>query len=346
MLRTFSSRFDILRNGVKYSEIYPIVSAPNIYANKDAEIKVSLTGRFKHNPNVDFLTDEIRPIIIIDGAEHPYGVFCVGSVNAVNDEYGASDNIEAYDRCYILKTAKTESILHLAAGTNYIQAIGSLLTAAGIVLAISTPTTYTLATDREDWDIGTDYLTIINALLAEINYNDIWFNADGYAIIQPHTEPDVNSIDHYFDTSNSSIVTPLSRDVSVETDIFDKPNVFIAVCSNADLAAPLVATAENNNPISALSITRRGRRIAEVTKVDNIASQTALQDYADKLRFESMLSSETITVKTPIVPGHGVGDIVALNHPSIQGICEETTWRMNIGPGQYMTHELKKVIFT
>ena len=346
MLRTFLSRFDILRNGVKYTEIHPIVSAPNLYANKDAEIKMSLSGRFKHNSNVDYLTDEIRPVVIIDGAEHPYGVFCAGSVNAVNDEYGASDTIEAYDRCYILKSTKTESILHLAASTNYITAIGSLLTAAGIVLALSTPTSYTLATDREDWEIGTDYLTIINALLAEINYNAIWFNADGYAIMEPYTEPDVNSIDHHFDTSNSSIVTPLARDVSVETDIFDKPNVFIAVCSNADLAAPLVATAENNNPISALSIIRRGRRIAEVTKVDNIASQAALQDYADKLRFESMLSSETITVKTPIEPGHGIGDIVALNHPEIQGICEETTWRMNIGPGQYMTHELKKVIFT
>jgi hypothetical protein len=346
MLRTFSSRFDILRNGVKYSEIYPIVSAPNIYANKSAEIKMSLSGRFKHNSLVDYLTDEIRPIVIIDGAEHPCGVFCAGSVNAVNDEYGASDNIEAYDRCYILKSTKTESILHLAAGTNYITAIGSLLTAAGIVLAISTPTSYTLTTDREDWDIGTDYLTIINALLSEINYNDIWFNADGYAIMEPYTKPDVNSIDHHFDTSNSSIVTPLARDVSVETDIFDKPNVLIAVCSNADLSAPLVATAENNNPISALSIIRRGRRIAEIKKVDNIASQAALQDYANRVCFESMLSSEVVTVKTPIEPGHGIGDIVALNHPQIQGICEETAWRMNIKAGEYMTHELKKVIFT
>lgn len=345
MLRTFSSRFDILRNGVKYTEIHPI-STPNLYANKGAEIKMSLTGRFKHNPNINYLADEIRPVVIIDGVEHPYGVFCAGSVNAVNDEYGESDNIEAYDRCYILKSTKTESILHLAAGTNYITAINGLLSTAGIVLVLSTPTTYTLTTDREDWEIGTDYLTIVNALLAEINYNGIWFNADGYAIIEPHTEPDVNSIDHHFDTSNSEITTPMSRDISVETDTFGKPNVFVVVCSNADLAAPLVATAVNSNPISALSTVRRQRRIAQITKVDNIADTTALQAYADRLCFESMLSSEVITVKTPIEPGHGIGDIVALNHSSIQGICEETTWRMNIKAGEYMTHELKKVIFT
>ena len=41
MLRTFSSRFDILRNGVKYTEIHPI-STPNLYANKGAKIKMSL----------------------------------------------------------------------------------------------------------------------------------------------------------------------------------------------------------------------------------------------------------------------------------------------------------------
>jgi hypothetical protein len=46
------------------------------------------------------------------------------------------------------------------------------------------------------------------------------------------------------------------------------------------------------------------------------------------------------------MPGHGIGDTVALNHPEAQGICEETAWYITLGAGEYMTHELRKVIYT
>lgn len=342
MIRTYSHRVDVLRNGAVVTQL-KAVGAPSIYCDSTADIKCSLSGTFAYNPIVDYLNDELKVWQIINGVEHPAGVFCIGTYN---DDYDADGHhtvkIEAYDRSFLLQQTRTEGIYHIDAGVNYGTAIEQLLTAAGISLYIITPTSCTLATAREDWDVGTDYLTIANTLLAEINYNPIWFNADGYAILEPYAAPDATKIDHTYDgTTELSVLLP---DCSAETDIFDKPNVFIVVCSNPDLSAPLMATAENTNPVSTLSTFKRGRRIAKVFPVDNIASQDELDAYAQRLCFDSMLSSEVVDVKTALMPGHGVLDTIAIKHPKIQGIFQELAWSLTLGPGQAMTHKLRRVI--
>lgn len=211
------------------------------------------------------------------------------------------------------------------------------------MLKVSTPTEYTLATTREDWDVGTSYLDIVNQLLGEINYRDIWFNADGIAVLEPKREVSADRIDHVYDASK--LHTVLQRDYTVETDLFDKPNVFVVVCSNPDLAAPMTAVAVNDSPNSAFSVTRRGMRVTKLVRVDNIAGQDALQTYADTLCRESMLTSEVITIQTAAMPGHGIGDTVALVHPTVQGLCEETAWYLELSPGSIMTHKLKRVVY-
>lgn len=342
MDRQLDTRIDVYRNGVRFSELHA-VGSPNITMNKTANIKTALKATFEPNDTINWLTDELRPILIIDGVEYPYGAFLPATVKRQSSEYGLLYDVEAYDRCWLVQTVRTETILHLASGTNYITAIKSLLTTAGIALVLETPTSSVLASAREDWDVGTDYLTIVNALLAEINYNSLWFDANGYAVLDPASIPDADHIDHVFDASNvKSMMLP---ELSAEADIFNAPNVFLAVCSNADYTTPLVATAENNNPNSELSIIKRGRRIAQVYKVDNIADQTALNAYAQLLCFEGMKTGEKITVSTAILPNFGVGDVVAVNHPDAFGICIETGWRIQFESGGTMTHTLEKVVF-
>lgn len=342
MIRTFAARVDVLRNGAKLTEL-AFADAPTIYADNSAKIKTSIKGEFQFNPLVDYFKDELIPIIILDGVENKYGVYRVGTVSTRYTASGAAYNsVEAYDRGFLLTQSKTETILHISAGTNYVAAIEQLLTAVGITQKMSTPTTATLVTDREDWAVGTEYLDIINQLLGEINYSDIWFNSEGYAIIEPYTAPNAENIDHTYDGN-----TPLSviqSECSSETDIFNKPNVFIAVVSNVDLAAPMTATSENDNPLSRISITKRGMRIPQVYKVDNIASQNELQNYINNIRNQSMYSTETVTVKTAVMPGHGMGDVIALTHPSIQGLFEESAWYITMAAGQTMTHKMKRVI--
>lgn len=342
MIRRFGARVDVLRNGVKLTELQ-FSDAPSISADSRGKIKTSMAGGFKYNPLVNYFKDELRPVIVIDGIESSVGIYRIGTVASRFNSNGVRyDEIDAYDRGFALTQRKTEGIKHIAAGTGYIAAIEQLLTDAGITQKIIFPSTATLQTDREDWAVGTEYIVIVNQLLEEINYKNIWFNSEGYAIVEPKMEPSAERINHYYDaTTELSVTYP---DCSTETDIFSKPNVFVAICSNADLPSPLTATAINDNPNSALSITSRGIRIPQIYKVDNIAGQAELQAYINGIRNQSMYSTESVTIKTAIMPGHGIGDTIAINHPAIQGIFEETSWRFTLAAGEAMTHKVKRVM--
>ena len=195
---------------------------------------------------------------------------------------------------------------------------------------------------REDWDVGTSYLKIVNELLKEINYNPLWFDASGAAILEPASVPTAANIEHTLDASNvrSLLLPSLTR----ETDVYSSPNVWVCVCSNADKSGPMTATAENTNPQSPLSIPRRGRRIVRVVRVNNIASQAELQAYADRLRNESMIGGETVVVKTALLPGYGVLDVVGLHFGELNAVCLEQSFEMQLQPGGVMTHTLKKVV--
>ena len=342
MVRKYSVRVEVIRNGATLTNLHP-VGDPVIDCDSESEIKTSMAGSFLDDPEVNWLTDELKPYQIINGVEHPVGVFPIGTAAPSYDKNGVKTvNVEAYDRCLILKQTKTESVLHLSAGTNYVQAVEQLLVEAGIALYLAAPTLEVLSTDREDWDIGSSYLSIINVLLAEINYGQIWFNSEGYAMVQPAKTPSVENIDHQYGTDQK--IRVLMRPCSIETDAFNAPNVFVAICDNPDLSAPLIATAVNDNPLSSLSTVKRGRRILEKTVVDNIASQAALDEYVQRRCMESMLASEVATISTANLPGHGVNDTVALVHPDIEGIFQEVSWSLILAPGQTMLHKLRRAV--
>jgi len=80
--------------------------------------------------------------------------------------------------------------------------------------------------------------------------------------------------------------------------------------------------------------------------LDNIASQEALQVYANQKVTESIMSVEKIQVKTQLHGGFGIGDITSLQTEDNIGICVEKSWSMELKPGGTMTHDLEKVVFT
>ena len=343
MVRTYSARVDVYRGGSRLTSLpFDAASPPTITANADSAVHTGMVGEFRAAPGSDLLNDELRPVQIIDGVEYPAGVFIVASYSKSFSEFGEVLHVEAYDRGFVLQSTATENILHLSAGTPYLTAIGQLLTGAGIVQHIDAPNAAVLATDREDWTIGTSYLAIINQLLSEINYAQVWFDATGFAHLEPQKEPTAQNIFHSFD--GTSIRSILSHNATETVDIWGKPNVFIAVCQNPDLPEPLVATAVNDAPQSALSTISRGRRIAKTYTVDNIASQAELEVYANRLRSDSMFSSETLTIYTANVPGHGIGDVVAVRHPRAAGIYREIGWSLTLGIGSLMAHNLQRKV--
>lgn len=342
-MRTLDFRYVILRDGADRGELRALSdSPPQLRMDDGAEIKTSLSGSFAPSAEIDWLRDEIRPELILDGVPHPLGVFAPATVSDERGETSVSLRVEAYDRCWRVRDTYTETILSLAAGTNYVTAVKQLLTAAGVAVVIETPTTAALSEIREDWDVGTSLLTIVNDLLAEINYKPLYFNAQGAAVLEPFAVPSAENIQHVLDCGNiRSLMLPGD---ARSTDVYSAPNVFLCICSNPDKDGVLTSVAVNDNPQSPLSVARRGRRIMRVENVNNIASQAELDDYAARLRNESLFTGEIVTVSTALFPGYGVDDVTALVLPDLTAICRERRWEMELRVGGTMKHTLERVV--
>lgn len=339
MTRRIDYRVEVLRRGAPLC-VLQAASPPSVTAALNAEIHMSMSGTFRHDPRVDYFQDALRLIMTINGEDRAVGEFYVGTAPTSYTEAGVRfDSVEAYDGCFLLTLARTETILHYDAGTSYQSIIDGLLIEAGILHRIFMPTAAVTQTAREDWDVGTPYLQIINQLLTEINYAPVRFDARGYAILEPLAEPRAANIRYRYGGPGETL---LARPASATVDLFGQPNVFIVTCSNPDLPAPMTATAVNDNPLSALSTIRTGRRIAQRYSVDNIASQEDLQLYADSIRDASILRGQTVQITTEADPGHSTGEVVAIQHDALGGIYRETAWSLT--PGDQMEHTIERLI--
>lgn len=342
--RSISFRYRVQRNGADLSELRPIEGNwPVIRMDDGGEIKTSLSGVFEPpDEAVNWLSDEIRPELILDGVSHPLGVFLPATVTPSRNESTESVAVEAYDRGWLARDYKTTEMQYFQSGTNYISAVRSLLIACGISTISSVSTNLTLPEAREDWSVGTSYLSIANELLREINYKELWFDADGTARLEPFETPRATAIRHTI--SDRDVRSLLLPQITRQTDIYSAPNVFIVLCSNPDKSGAMNAMSANNSPQSPLSIARRGRRIVEVTRLNNIASQAELQAYADRQLTDSLISTEIIQVTTGLLPGFGVGEIVALQYGDILSLCREKSWTMSLQPGGTMEHILERQV--
>ena len=355
-MRDIRFNYIVVRNGGDYGKLSPARNtAPVIRMDTGGEIKTSLSGEFlptvfdfhdRPAPllQVDWLSDMLRPEMVIDGVPHRLGLFLPTTVTENHDINGTgllSYTVEAYDLCWRVKTTIPNSVF-FSAGVPYMTAIEALLTAAGIALISATENAATFAEARAGWPVGEDCLAIVNELLQEINYNPLWFDADGVAILEPASTPTSENIEHRLNAQNPD--TRIHPGLTKVMDIYNAPNVFLCICNNADKSGVMTATAANTNPQSPLSIDRRGRRITKVVNVDNIASQTELQAYADRICTESMFTSEVIRVETGLIPGFGVRDVTAIEYGDTFEICLETAWTMDLQIGGRMTHTLEKVV--
>lgn len=352
-MRRIGFRFFLLRGGAYCAELRALESsAPVIRMDDAGAIKMSFSGTFaryardadRRPIEPDWLSDEIQPALRIGGVNYPIGVFLPATVREEDNEGLQTVKIDAYDRCWRVRDTNRAELLYWPAGTLYLDAIEQLLTAAGIETVFKVPCPDEFTEAREDWEPGVSYLTVANQLLEEINYKPVWFDSNGIAVLEPAAVPDAANITRMFDSADKS--TLLLPQLSRETDVWQAPNVWTVTCANPDKVALMSATAVNENPQSPLSVPRRGRRICSYRQVDNIASQEALQAYADKLRDESMITGERITVKTGLRAGFGVDTVVGLHYGDFTAIGIERGFEMRLEVGGQMTHHIERVVYS
>ena len=287
----------------------------------------------------DMFGDRLRPILIEGGQEISLGTFMIIAAPEQLAEVGSYWNIEAYDETMLLKQAAITARSYFAAGTDYLTAIETLLTAVGFGNIVADPNADTLQIARE-FEIGTSYIQIVNTLLEEINFNPVHAGSDGYIYLTAKTNKSTADF-VYKDRQQFSILGSISRD----TDIYDKPNVLTGVISNPQ-QSPITYTVRNTDPNSVLSTVRRGYEVVKIYKLSNIASQEVLEAYIDAELLNSMQTTETVEFQTLLEAGHEYRSTVQLATDLIEGLYTEKEWQINISPNSArMQHTVERRVF-
>jgi hypothetical protein len=288
---------------------------------------------------IDWYKHRIRPVLIDDGAEKFLGTFIP---QLVEDQMSKTTlkNVEAYDLSILAKNDCITERLGLKSGALYLTVIENLLISCGITKVLADSSMAALQSDRDDWDIGTSKLTIINQLLSEMSFNNLYIDSNGYARLTRYQTPSVSNIKHTYIKGKASLI---EDGATLESNIFEIPNVWIATVSNPDLNQVFAASYINDNPLSKTSTVYRGYRKVAVLPFDNIASQADLQNAVNKAAFEATQGIETISFSTAVESGHGYQDTIAIDISTYNGIVYDESWSIDLD-GTKMTHKAKKVV--
>lgn len=346
-VREVKFRYDLLASTEVYKSALETVESCSIsmsyFANK---IKRSAKIRIRDDGTINYLTDRIKPYFMLkmpDGgwAEWPLGIFILSSPARYEMNGEIYRAVEAYDGLQVLTDDKFTSRYTVASGTNYVTAIKTILTGAGITKQNIEPTSLTLPNARE-WEPGTEKLTAIKELLADINYTQLWCDENGFYTAGTYTSPSVRAAEFNYLTDNMSVIHNGLED---ELDLFNVANSWVVVSSNAE-TEPLISTYTNSNASSPTSTVSRGRTIVDYRQIDSIANQASLDAYVERLAFAASQVYGHITFGTAIMPFHSFGDVIHVTYDDL-GINDkysETSWEMELKAGGIMRHEARKVV--
>lgn len=327
--------FFILRDGLLRQDLQLLPSAsPKITMDSEKDIKMQLSGVFKVISDVNFIKDRI--ICTLDGQK--CGEFIVTKCETFYNKNSAFWKIDACDQAFLLRRFCTEERLFVPAGSSYLEVIQNLMKKCGIFKIISDDSFEIFLNDRE-WDLGCDFLSIINQLLKEISFNSLWFDSDGNARLTRYSPPSSSSISHIFSSKNSLI----ENQSSLSLDISKIYNVFMAISNSFDNSVVFKATASNDDANSDVSTINLGRILAPVYFLEDIPSQNALQDFVNKLRDESLLSQQIVSFSSK-VQIHQVFENIAIEYPHLDGIYREFKWVLELGKSNKMTHFARRFL--
>lgn len=207
--------------------------------------------------------------------------------NCVPDKRGNLMTLTVADKCKILQDDRVDESVSYPVGTRVVQAVIDQVNAAGEISVVVEESDETLRTAMS-WGAGTSRLTIINDLLASINYLPMWVMGNGTFYSRPST---ANT-----DPIHSFVAGPeciASEEVSDSLDMSDIPNKIVCISTTDGETEPLIGVAVNDDPDSDWSTadTGRGRVITRVIEDVEATSQEVI----DQIARDYLNSSSQVT---------------------------------------------------
>jgi hypothetical protein len=271
--------------------------------------------------------------------EWPQGVFLLTSPSRKSDPNRmVSREVEAYDQLIVLSDDKVVDRFTVPVGDLYTDAISAILGSMDKNIESST---LTLPVAME-WEPGTSKLSIINDLLSAINYQSLFFDEYGQAIVTPYVSPTDRPPEFVYADDADSVTLP---EVDQTIDLFSVANKWVLVVSDADRPA-LRSELTNDDPASLTSTVSRGRTIVDYRTESDAADQTTLDDKVARLAIEASQVFEEIDFNTALMPIHSHNDVYTFSFSNlvIDDKYAETAWEMTLAAGQSMKHTVRKVV--
>ena len=340
--REYDVRFELLDKDER--RIGDVTASGTISSNCEMSIVREASLTIKEIKDINTIDERIKPYyrLRLGGKwlEFPLGVYIISSPTTQFDGYSKSRECQCFDKSVILSEDKIDSRYYIPKTQSYTTAVSQLLNTAGFTYYNIKPVGSMLSSEKE-FEIGTKKIDIINDLLKAINYNPIHFDNDGVGNCTPYEDYFGRIALETYATNKDSVIFP---NVKRTLDIFNYPNKIVRYVESPDNKGCLKSVYLNVNPASKLSIPSRGRTIADVERVNDIADQTTLNLYTKRVAQEKLIE-EIVEFETSIMPHHDYNDCIALDIPEndISGNYIEYAWEIDLTNNK-MRHLCKKVV--
>jgi len=269
----------------------------------------------------------------------PIGLFRL--TNPTDDITPSPEDTIAFrgsDVTYFLQKDKQDGPFELAAGTNYIKAVESILTTLGLVhdLPPAAPTTPIAFV----WEQGTPSLIIVNQLLKGIDHFQIAPDGEGTFRTAPRVAPRGVAPDVSYTTEEEPrFIVPPFGEKQTEATI---PNIVLASIQDPNRAVAF-GSAENADPDSLLSTFRTETTYAEITmdRAANVATLLSIAEY--ELLLASGVSDNAI-LRTVLDPRRMSNEVYRL---TVEDDEVGTKWRVRgwtlpLRTGVAMRHNVQR----
>lgn len=370
--RRWSFRHEIINQDGDFMGVANVVDAS--VSNNDLADKVKRTGDFtlSVDNDIDYYKDRLRSFARLKMHDGNWHEWCVGTFHLTTSgktwkmtkvpQYDGSGfiglqsvpaieviDVEAYDSLIVLDEDKVLDRYVVTSGTNYRDAVVTVLNTSGFTTHMIASTGLTLPAARE-WEPGTPKLKIINDLLSAINYRPLIMDPYGVPTASPYQAPENAPPVWEYKVDRESVILP---GVDVELDLFNVPNAWVISVSEPDRPV-LTASKINDDPNSVLSTVNRGRMIVEVVTPDSrdrddegnieAATQEILEEKLERIAQEASQQYAIADFSTGLMPFHGSGDVCLIDYGEGLFRFREHEWKMELKAGGSMAHKFRRVV--
>lgn len=334
-------------------DITDLVLGGRVTYDQDRDIKMSFEATVRDPSRVRPYEDFLAPFLTLtyaDGAEvtEQLGLYVAAPPKRTATPQLTRGQLDGRDLTWLLASETVDAPYTVAAGTNYLAAVQTILAGMGITRFSFPATGLTLAT-ATTWPPGTSKLRIVNDLLQGAGYYALYMTRDGRLTSQPwRTLASVEPAVRYATPATGRV--RVVGAVEIEPDVSRLANK-ITVIRDDPGKAPLVATAVNDNPASPVSTVSLGVTIAREVRDQNLATQAEANALARRLLEEAASVYTRLKLSTTPDPSrnpHEVYELAIVNgagDPVAHGRWWCSGWRIGFTPQDgRMEHELNKLV--